>query len=216
MSSRSSSSSRSRSSSSSPSSSRKASSGSPLAQVCALRSLASERCRPWADTGLLDMAVVRCRAVRGASHLPLSLASAAGLLTAHCCEPCTSTSAGPWMATCCHLSFQPAITSSVTAMTGTRQSSQSLYQGPPEAAGCTDMRNPLSMIKKPPQLSQAKREAPARALKGLEDAAAAAQDCIWQRVRTVQLTGHASKAQTSSARGAHDAAGPSGGAVQVL
>ena len=54
------------------------------------------------------------------------------------------------------------------------------------------MRNPLSMIKKPPQLSQAKREAPARALKGLEDAAAAAQDCIWQRVRTVQLAGHVS------------------------
>lgn len=55
-------------------------------------------------------------------------------------------------------------------------------------AGRADMRNPLGMIKKPPQLSQAKRDAPARALKGLEDAAAAAQDCIWQRVRTCMLT----------------------------
>ena len=135
------------------------------------------------------MTAVRCRAGRGASHLPLSFSSAASLLTACCCKPCTTPftaqdSADLWMATCCHLSFRQAIASSVTA--GTRQSSQSLHHGSAEAAGCTDMRNPLSMIKKPPQLSQAKREAPARALKGLEDAAAAAQDCIWQRVSNVQ------------------------------
>ena len=41
------------------------------------------------------------------------------------------------------------------------------------------------MIKSPaPQLSEAKKDAPKRALKPLEEAAASAQDCLWQRVRS--------------------------------
>ena len=71
-------------------------------------------------------------------------------------------------------------------------------------AGRADMRNPLGMIKKPPQLSQAKRDAPARALKGLEDAAAAAQDCLWQRVRTCMLT-HVQLAPHRDVRGCQHA-----------
>ena len=42
------------------------------------------------------------------------------------------------------------------------------------------------MIKAPaPQLSSSKKDAPMRVLKPLEKAAAAAQDCLWQRVRVL-------------------------------